>query len=105
MTAAMSIYKAMLGLNGMSDTAFREFGSIPYRKPEFFQTMLVGLLICVALPPTITLQRWVPQAGALAGRPRLAWVFTAGMALFTVILLGVCVSKLGSYSPFLYFQF
>jgi len=27
------------------------------------------------------------------------------MALATVILFGLCVSKLGSYSPFLYFQF
>ena len=67
--------------------------------------MLVGLFICLALPPTITLQRWVPQAQALAGRPRVARIFTALMALATVILFGLCVSKLGSYSPFLYFQF
>jgi alginate O-acetyltransferase complex protein AlgI len=105
MTAATAIYKGMLGMNGMTQSIFSEFGSIPYRKPEFFQTMLVGLIICLALPPTITLQRWVPQARMLAGRPRLAWIFTAAMAVFTVILLGVCVSKLGSYSPFLYFQF
>ncbi|MDM0017995.1 MBOAT family O-acyltransferase [Variovorax saccharolyticus] len=105
MTAATAIYKGMLGMNGMTQSIFSEFGSIPYRKPEFFQTMLVGLIICLALPPTITLQRWVPQAQMLAGRPRLAWIFTAAMAVFTVILLGVCVSKLGSYSPFLYFQF
>lgn len=105
MTAATAIYKGMLGMNGMTQSIFSEFGSIPYRKPEFFHTMLVGFIICLALPPTITLQRWVPQAQTLAGRPRLAWVFTAAMAVFTVILLGVCVSKLGSYSPFLYFQF
>ena len=105
MSAATAIYKGMLGMNGMTQSIFSEFGSIPYRKPEFFQTLLVGLIICLALPPTITLQRWVPQAQMLAGRPRLAWIFTAAMAVFTVILLGVCVSKLGSYSPFLYFQF
>jgi alginate O-acetyltransferase complex protein AlgI len=75
MTAATAIYKGMLGMNGMTQSIFSEFGSIPYRKPEFFQTMLVGFIICLALPPTITLQRWVPQARALAGRPRLAaWV-------------------------------
>ena len=35
----------------------------------------------------------------------LEGVFTAVMALVCVLLLGLCVSKLGSYSPFLYFQF
>ena len=105
MSAAMDIYKGMLGMHGTDLVAFHEFGPVPIRKPEFFQTMLVGLFICLALPPTITLQRWVPQAQALAGRPRVARIFTALMALATVILLGLCVSKLGSYSPFLYFQF
>ncbi|VTU14625.1 D-alanyl-lipoteichoic acid biosynthesis protein DltB [Variovorax sp. SRS16] len=106
MHAAMDIYKGMLGMHGgPSLGAFREFTAIPYRKPEFFQTTLVALFICLALPPTISLERWVPQAQALAGRPRLAWIFTALMAFGTVYLLGVCVSKLGSYSPFLYFQF
>ena len=67
--------------------------------------MLVAMVICLALPPTITLQRWVPQAAALAGRPALSKLFTAAMAVFTVTLLGICISKLGTYSPFLYFQF
>jgi alginate O-acetyltransferase complex protein AlgI len=106
MHAAVDIYKGMLGMHGGASLgAFREFAAIPYRKPEFFQTTLVALFICLALPPTITLERWVPQAQALAGRPRLAWAFTALMAFGTVYLLGLCVSKLGSYSPFLYFQF
>jgi alginate O-acetyltransferase complex protein AlgI len=103
--AAMDIYRGMLGLHGVPGTAFREFLAVPYRKPEFFQTMLVAIIICLALPPTITLQRWVPQAAALAGRPALNKLFTAAMALFTVTLLGICISKLGTYSPFLYFQF
>lgn len=105
MHAAIEIYKGMLGMHGAPLVAFEEFGRVPSRKPEFFQTMLVGLFICLALPPTITLQRWVPQAQALAGRPRAATVFTALMALVTVILFGLCVSRLGTYSPFLYFQF
>jgi alginate O-acetyltransferase complex protein AlgI len=106
MHAAVEIYKGMLGMHGGPDLgAFREFTAIPYRKPEFFHTTIVALVICLALPTTITLERWVPQAQALAGRPRLAWVFTALMAFATVYLLGLCVSKLGSYSPFLYFQF
>jgi alginate O-acetyltransferase complex protein AlgI len=105
MSAAIDIYKGMLGMHGTELAAFTEFGPVPSRKPEFFQTLLVGLFICLALPPTITLQRWVPQAQALAGRPRVARIFTGMMALATVILLGLCVSRLGFYSPFLYFQF
>ncbi|SEA93028.1 MBOAT family protein [Variovorax sp. YR216] len=105
MHAAMEIYKGMLGFHGTALEAFTEFGPVPSRKPEFFQTMIVGLFICLALPPTITLQRWVPQAQSLAARPRASLAFTAFMALITVLLLGLCVSRLGSYSPFLYFQF
>ena len=71
----------------------------PIQKSQFFQTLLVGLFICLALPPTITLQRWVPQAQALAGVSRAARVFTAADGRFTVFLLGLCVSKLGSVQP------
>ena len=67
-----AIYQGMLGLHGAPRRAFAEFTHLPYRKPEFFQTLLVGLFICLALPPTITLQRWVPQVQCLAARPRLA---------------------------------
>jgi alginate O-acetyltransferase complex protein AlgI len=104
LTTAMHIYKGMLGLNGTALTAFTEF-NIPYRKPEFFQTLLVGLFICLALPPTITLQRWVPQVQRLVQRPQLSRVATVLIALFCVVLLGLSISKLGTYSPFLYFQF
>jgi alginate O-acetyltransferase complex protein AlgI len=105
MHTAVAIYKSMLGLHGTALQAFTEFGPVPSRKPEFFQTLLVGLLICLALPPAIGLQRWVPQMRSLAERPRASAVATASMALVTVLLLGICVSRLGIYSPFLYFQF
>jgi len=105
MDAAVAIYQGMLGLHGAPDSAFREFAAVPYRKPEFFQTLLVAMIICLTLPPTITLERWLPQAPTLAGRPHLSRLYTAAMAIFCVSLLGVCVSKLGAYSPFLYFQF
>ncbi len=101
---ALQLYRGMLGLNGAPLAAFAEF-TIPYRKPEFFHTMLLGLFVCLALPPTITLDRWVPTIAALAGRPRLASTMTVATALGTVVLLGLSVSKLGTYSPFLYFQF
>lgn len=104
MTAAIEIYKGMLGLHGAPMSAFGEF-KIPYRKPEFFHTLLIGIVICLALPPTITLERWVPSPAFLAGRPAMARVATALIALATVVLFGFCVSQLGSYSPFLYFQF
>ena len=104
MTTAMHLYKGMLGLNGVSMSAFSEF-VIPYRKPEFFQTMLLALVICLALPPTIALQRWVPNIARLAARPRLGAAATIATATFTVVLLALSISKLGTYSPFLYFQF
>lgn len=105
MDSAISIYKGMLGLNGSSPSILSEFGAVPYRKNDFFHTLFVGLFVVLALPPTITLQNWVPIRAGFAGRPVLARSFAAVMATGTVILLGVCVSKLGHYSPFLYFQF
>ncbi|MBT2300595.1 MBOAT family protein [Variovorax paradoxus] len=101
---ALEIYKGMLGMHGMPPSAFGEF-AVPYRKPEFFQTLLLGLFICLALPPTIALERWVPGPIALAGRPRSMRMVTALIAAFVVVLFGMCVSQLGVYSPFLYFQF
>lgn len=105
MHAAIAIYKGMLGFHGAPPSAFGEFLAVPFRKPEFFHTLLAGLFICLALPPTIALERWVPSPAILAGQPTLARAGTALIALVTVLLLGVCVSKLGAYSPFLYFQF
>jgi len=105
--AAMRIYEGMLGLNGAPLTAFKEaYETMPLlRKNEFYQTMIAGLFICLALPPAISLVRWVPEAQALQGRPVLSRLFTVGMAVLTVTLFGFSVSKLGNFSPFLYFQF
>lgn len=105
MEAAMTIYRSMLGFNGAPLEVFKEFAALPYRKPEFFHTVFVAMFICLALPPTISLQRWIPQISALMARPRLGWTFTAASAIATVTLFGVSVSRLGNYSPFLYFQF
>ena len=74
-------------------------------KAEFYQTLFAGLFICLALPPTISLVRWVPEAQGLRGRPVLSHLFTIGMAVVAVLLFGFSVSKLGNFSPFLYFQF
>ena len=104
MAAAIEIYKGMLGMHGFTGSAFSEF-RVPYRKPEFFHTLLIGLFICLALPPTITLDRWIPRVGGLAQRPVLDRMATWVTALAIVVLLGYCMSKFGNYSPFLYFQF
>ncbi|MGJ7500914.1 MBOAT family O-acyltransferase [Variovorax sp. ZT5P49] len=104
MTAAVEIYKGMLGMHGAPVSAFSEF-RVPFRKPEFFQTILVGIVICLALPPTITLDRWIPNVAGLAGRPRLQRLATWVTGLGCIYLFGLCVSKFGNYSPFLYFQF
>lgn len=101
---AVEIYKGMLGLHGAPVSAFSEF-KVPFRKPEFFHTLLVGLVICLALPTTMALERWIPLPAAVAGRPSLARIAPALTALGTAVLLGLCVSRLGTYSPFLYFQF
>ncbi len=70
---------------------------MPFRKPEFFQTILVGLVICLALPPTITLDRWIPNVAGLAGRPRLQRLATWVTGLGCIYLFGLCVSKFGNY--------
>lgn len=103
-TTAMRIYEGMLGLNGIPTTTFQEF-TIPYRKPEFFHALFLGLFICLALPPTITLERWIPVPAGWQARPRVAYLTVALGALGTVGLLWLAASRLGTYSPFLYFQF
>ena len=103
--AALEIYKGMLGLHGAPPSAFGEFVAVPYRKPEFFQTLLVGMFICLVMPPTITLERWVPQPAAGVVGHQSKWVASAVIALAVTGLFVYSVSQLGSYSPFLYFQF
>ncbi|VWX58011.1 Alginate O-acetyltransferase complex protein AlgI [Burkholderiales bacterium 8X] len=105
MHAAVAVYQGMLGLHGNPGTAFREFAVLPYRKPEFFQTLMLAMFICLALPPTITLHRWIPRVQALASFPKVEWVSTGVISLASIYMLGLCISKLGTYSPFLYFQF
>jgi len=105
MHSAGEIYKGLFGLNGFNPKAFGEYPELAFRKPDFFQPLLAGLLIAFAFPPTISLERWVPQVRAVAARPRLARAGSVGCALLTVYLLGACISSLGVFSPFLYFQF
>ena len=100
-----TIYKGMLGLNGASAAPFSEFGTVPFRKPEFYRILLGGLFICLALPSTMAVARLVPGTATLAARPVLGSAWTVLTAAGTIALLAFCASKLGQYSPFLYFQF
>lgn len=104
LTAATSVYAGMLGLNG-SDGAFREFSQLPFGKAMFFRTLLIAMAIAFAFPRAMTICRWARRATVSigsAGRQRAATMFAS---FACVGVLAVCVSKLGSYSPFLYFQF
>lgn len=101
---AVTLYKGMLGLNAGAGM-FHEFAQLPFRKHEFFRLVAVALIIALALPPTIALSRWIPRASALASDPKRERAFAALSALACFGLLAWCVSKLGSYSPFLYFRF
>jgi len=105
MHSAVEIYKGLFGFNGINPKSFGEFANLNFHKPDFFQPLLVGLIVAFFLPPTIALERWVPGIQVLAARPRLARAASAGFAVLTVYLLAVCVSSLGVFSPFLYFQF
>jgi alginate O-acetyltransferase complex protein AlgI len=104
MHVATAIYQGMLGQHGVTVSAFTEY-VVPYRKSEFFRTLLIGLVICLALPPTITLARWVPQPLAFAQRPALVRPAVAVIALVTAALFGFSASALGTFSPFLYHRF
>jgi alginate O-acetyltransferase complex protein AlgI len=103
-STAIEIYKGMLGLHGAPLSAFSEF-VVPYRKNEFFRTLLIGLVIGLALPPTITLRRWVPQPAGMEDRPFAAHATTISIALAAAVLFGFSTSMLGTFSPFLYFRF
>jgi alginate O-acetyltransferase complex protein AlgI len=104
MHVATAIYQGMLGQHGAPASAFTEY-VIPYRKNEFFRTLLIGLVICLALPPTITLARWVPQPLAFARHPAFIRPAVAVIALGTAALFGFSASALGTFSPFLYHRF
>ncbi|HEY2345630.1 MAG TPA: MBOAT family protein [Xanthomonadaceae bacterium] len=101
---AVNVYKSLFGLHAHGKP-FHEYVDLPFHLREFYLKLGAGLFVCLALPPAISLLGWVPQVQALAGRPRALRFATAAMAVLTVVLLGFSVSRLGSYSPFIYYQF
>lgn len=103
-TAAIALYKGMFGFNAGSGV-FHEFAQLPLRKHEFFRIIAIAMIIALALPPTIALSRWIPMAPRFAGHPAYGRTFAALTGLSCSALLAVCASKLGTYSPFLYFRF
>ena len=104
-TTAAALYKGMLGLNGNGGTLL-EFAELPFDRFTFFGTAGLALIIALALPPTISLNRWIPRTSAFAANPAHdERAFAVLTSLMCFALLAWCVSKLGTYSPFLYFRF
>lgn len=98
---AIAMYRGMAGLNGAPWPAFEGL-SLPYKQADIGRLMIVALIICLALPPSHALGRFVP---VVAAWPRWRGLQAVASALFMVTLLGYGVSRLGHHSPFLYFQF
>jgi alginate O-acetyltransferase complex protein AlgI len=100
-SAAIEIYKGMFGLNHFSSRPFQDL-TVPYKQSDFYKTLLLGLLICLALPSKASLGGWLPCPASWQSAKRLGTVATA-LTVACLFVLGV--SRLGSHSPFLYFQF
>jgi alginate O-acetyltransferase complex protein AlgI len=99
--AALAIYRSLFGAAG--DVPSMAFASLEptFKKATLFKTLLAALLICLLLPRSDQLARYVPSP-AWAGE-RLWGVVVC--ALLFVGLFMAAVSRLGQHSPFLYFQF
>jgi alginate O-acetyltransferase complex protein AlgI len=97
MEVAGALYRGMAGLNGWSSRPFAGF-ELPFKVSEFYRTFLLCALIAFCLPNSGQLARWLPPR--LRGRGQVA-----ASALGLGVLFGAGVSRLGSHSAFLYFQF
>jgi alginate O-acetyltransferase complex protein AlgI len=97
MAVAGALYRGMAGLNGWSSHPFSGF-ELPYKQSEFYRTFLLCAVIAFCLPNSGKLARWLPPR--IRGRGRVV-----ASALVLGVLFGAGVSRLGSHSAFLYFQF
>ncbi|HXD04666.1 MAG TPA: MBOAT family protein [Burkholderiaceae bacterium] len=98
---AGEIYRAMLGFNGSSGSPFKDL-TLPFRQSQFYQLFIAAFFICVALPNTQTLARWVPRPFEGLRLARFGhWVGACAMG----VLFMYSISRLGQNSAFLYFQF
>ena len=98
---AGEIYRAMAGLNGFESSPLRDL-KLPFRQADFYQIFIVAFVVCLALPNSQTLSRWVPRP--FEGL-RLARVGPWIGACVAGVLFMFSISRLGQNSAFLYFQF
>lgn len=98
---AGTLYWALLGGGGWQAKPFAGL-VLPFAKHNFYQTLLAGLVICLALPRAGAVASWVTAWPANRPWPTIAHMMSASAVAG---LLAWCLSRLGHYSPFLYFQF
>lgn len=101
LACAGQVYAGLLGHGGFSPKPFQDL-SLPYGQAHFYQLFLIGLLICTTLPNSSQLHRLVP---ALPWRWVSRRTCVVLSALLTCVLFASSISRLGSHSAFLYFQF
>lgn len=101
LAAAGHVYGGLFGQGGYSAKPFQDMDH-PYGQARFYQLFLVGLLIATTLPNTGRLQRLVPALPLHRLGQRAQVALSALLASF---LFAASVSRLGSHSAFLYFQF
>ncbi len=95
MTAAMAVYKGMLGLNGMDLTL-----KLPGWKREY--NLFLSLALVLYLLNIKTLRQWVySEKAELAQRSALP----VALVLFAAGIFILAIEQIGQASVFLYFQF
>ncbi len=120
LSTAGTIFQAMLGLNGFDGDKWAWI-SLPISASEFWRTLLLAMLIAFLARPLrqyferrlVKRSSDVPATfhGSAATMPEhLMRPMFAGklMPMQLVVVVGLfiwCLSRLGQYSPFLYFQF
>ena len=107
MDTALALYRGLLGLDDSAVATLTDL-SPPFKLHEFYRTLIAALLIALLLPRSRQLVAvWlpVPRRFLRAGNPGQLRTVALAMGLAAGLLLAWDVSRLGSYSPFLYFQF
>lgn len=104
LAAAGHVYAGLLGQGGYNPKPFARLIQ-PFGQARFYQTLLIGLLICTTLPNTGQLSRLVPmwRPWPLGRLSPNACATLSGVLIS--LLFATAVSRLGSHSAFLYFQF
>lgn len=133
-TVTSSMYASMAGLNGISiptsltswlgeHAALAQFfglhsDGVSLLTPEFWMSLLLGLMLVLVAPNTQTLLRNFEPGLMSPGYPNLVedslfwqrfgfrgWMPNSATAIFVGFLLAGCMAKLNDVSEFIYFQF